>query len=108
MTYKVFIDDCFHYMDESERYALGEFPTLEAAIEASERIVDEYLLSAYSPGLAAQELVASYASFGEDPFIVDTSGAAAGVLFSARAYASRRAKVLCGSMPDQAGGGREL
>ena len=29
MTYKVFVDDNFHYMDESERYALGEYATLE-------------------------------------------------------------------------------
>ena len=107
MTYKVFIDDNFHYMDESERYALGEFPTLAAAIEASEKIVDEYLVSAYTPGLTAQELAASYAAFGEDPFIVDTSGPATGVLFSARSYASRRAEALCAPTPDQAEEARE-
>ena len=95
MAYKVFIDDNFHYMDESERYELGEFPTLEAAIEASKKIVDDYLLSAYRPGMAANELAASYVSFGEDPFIIDTLGKKIGVLFSAWDYASRRSNEMC-------------
>ena len=95
MTYKVLIDDNFHYMDESERYELGAFPTLEAALEASKKVVDDYLLSAYRPGMAASELAASYDSFGEDPFIIDTSGKEVGVLFSAWEYASRRSNEMC-------------
>jgi len=95
MAYKVFIDDNFHYMDESERYELGEFSTLESAIEASKKIVDDYLLSAYRPGITANELAASYVSFGEDPFIIDTSGREVGILFSAWEYASRRANEIC-------------
>jgi hypothetical protein len=27
--YRVMVDDNFHYMDESERYTLGEFKTLD-------------------------------------------------------------------------------
>jgi len=95
MTYKVFIDDNFHYMDESERYQLGEFPNLEAAVEAAKKIVEEYLLSAYRQGITAIELAASYASYGEDPFIIDTSGKDVGVLFSGREYASRRSAEMC-------------
>ena len=47
MRYKVVVDDNFHHMDESKRYVLGEYPTLDAAVEASRDLVDEYLLSAY-------------------------------------------------------------
>jgi hypothetical protein len=95
MTYAVFVDDNFHPMDESERYALGEFETLRAAIEAAQKIVDDYLLSAYQPGMTAQALADSYTSFGEDPFIVETPRQAGGVLFSAWDYARRRCEEIC-------------
>lgn len=95
MTYKVFIDDNFHYMDESERYALGEFPTLDAAIEASKKIVDEYLLSAHKPRISAQDLYVTYTLFGEDPFIIAEPSEGGGVLFSAWDYARRRCNELC-------------
>jgi hypothetical protein len=95
MAYKVLVDDNFHYMDESERYELGVFPTLEAAIEASKKIVDEYLLSAYQPGMTIGALLESYTFFGEDPYIVATAGEATGVLFSARDYARQRCEELC-------------
>jgi hypothetical protein len=97
MAYKVLVDDNYHYMDESERYELGMFPTLAAAIEASQKIVDEFLLSAYQPGMTIGALLESYTFFGEDPFIVPTAGEEGGVLFSARDYAKQRCEELCRS-----------
>lgn len=32
--YEVYVDDNFHFMDESERYKLGAFETCEEAIAA--------------------------------------------------------------------------
>ena len=96
MTYKVLVDDNFHYMDESERYALGEYPTLEEAIEVCKKIVDEYLMSALKPGMTAQELSFSYTSFGEDPFIIAIPATGSGILFSAWDYARQRSRELCG------------
>jgi hypothetical protein len=101
MTFKVLVDDNFHYMDESARYELGEFPTLEAAIEASRRIVDEYLRSAYQPGMTTDALLTSYLLFGEDPFILAPGSAKPGVLFSARDYARRRCEEMCPSAGHQ-------
>jgi hypothetical protein len=95
MGYKVLVDDNFHYMDESERYELGVFPSLEAAIEASKQIVDEYLRSAHQPGMTTEALLTSYLFFGDDPYIVTTAGEATGVLFSARDYARQRCEELC-------------
>jgi hypothetical protein len=100
MTYKVLVDDNFHYMDESERYELGDFSTLDAAIEASAKIVDEYLRSAHKPGMSAQDLFSSYMSFGEDPFILATASQETEVLFSARDYAKRRCDELCVPVQD--------
>lgn len=95
MTYRVMVDDNFHYMDESERYQLGEFATLDAAIAAARKVVDECLESAYTPGMGADELMAGYCQFGEDPFIVAVSEDSAGVPFSGRDYARLRCIEIC-------------
>ena len=94
VTFKVLVDDNFHYMDESERYAAGEFATLDEAIAAAQRIVDEYLASAYKPGMTEDELLASYAMFGDDPFIVTAE--VSGIPFRARDYARQRVAEMCG------------
>jgi len=86
MAFKVMVDDNFHYQDEDERYTYGEFDTLEAAVDACKKIVDEYLRSAYKPGMTAEELYASYQMFGEDPWV---SGAD-GVPFCSWKYAEQR------------------
>jgi hypothetical protein len=46
MRYTLLCDDNFHYMDETERIALGEFESAEAAIAAASRVVDRDLLEA--------------------------------------------------------------
>lgn len=91
--YTVWVDDNFHYMDESNRYELGKYESLAAAIAAAKRIVDEYLLSAYKHGITADQLYHSYVSFGEDPFIIPSEGNE--ILFSAWNYAKARCQELC-------------
>lgn len=66
--YTVFVDDNFHYMDESERYQLGEFKDCASAIAACKRIVDEFLAGCDLDCTPA-ELNHQYVSFGEDPWI---------------------------------------
>lgn len=85
------VDDNFHFMDESERWQLGEFATLEQAIAACRRMVDDCLQSYYKPGMTAEALEAAYRMFGDDPFIpgVDRE------TFSAWSYAAARAKEMC-------------
>ena len=93
MKYTIHVDDNFHYMDEDERYTLGEFDTAEAAIAAARDIVDQYLQSAYKPGISARELYDSYVTFGEDPWISTDDG---DCKFSAWDYAKQRAVQMCG------------
>jgi hypothetical protein len=101
MPFKVIVADNFHYMDESESYEYGTFDSLELAIEAAKRIVDEYLASAYNSSMSAAQLYHSFVSFGEDPYIVAEEGT--GVLFSAWDYARERCAVLCPPDNDSAG-----
>lgn len=87
----VLVNDNYHYHDEEERYQLGEFDTLTAAISACQRLVDEYLDEARedptSSISSAENLFQSYTMFGPDPFIV---GANEHVPFSAWDYAKQR------------------
>jgi hypothetical protein len=88
--FTVYVDDNFHYMDESERYTLGEFDTEAEAIQAAKAIVDEFLESGYSSGVSAKELFDGYKMYGEDPWI-------SGVKFSAWDYARQRCEEMCGT-----------
>jgi len=85
--FEVFVDDNFHYQDESERYKHGEYQTWEEAVATCKQIVDAELLPLYKPGKSAAELYYSYTSFGEDPFI---RPAPHGERFSAWEYARQR------------------
>lgn len=87
-NYTVFVDDNFHYMDESERYLNGKYETEEEALSVCRKIVDDYLLNAYQPDITAKELYESYVCHGEDPFIRGGDGKGTG--FSAWSYAEKR------------------
>ena len=91
MTYSVLVDDNFHFMDESERWQLGEFDTGEEAVAACKRMVDACLEGHYEPGMTAEALETRYKMFGDDPWIEGTGK----VDFSAWDYAAARAKEMC-------------
>ena len=93
MKYTVYIDDNFHYMDESERLKAGDFSSLPKAIAKAKRIVDRSLAEGYKKGMPVEELVRFYVMFGEDPFIV---GGPPKSEFSARDYARTRCEEMCG------------
>jgi hypothetical protein len=94
MSYRVLIDDNFHYMDPEGRSEGKEFRTLEEAVVYCKKIVDDFLISGHRPGMTADELLAQYESFGEDPFVAAGDGI---VHFSARDYATERAHAICGA-----------
>ena len=81
--YKIFIDDNYHYMDESERCAAGSYSSLEEAVEKCKEITIKSLEHFYENGITPENLSAQWAMFGEDPFIVGGDGP---VPFSARKY----------------------
>ena len=93
MPFTVMVADNFHYGDADETYALGNFDNLDTAVSAAMRIVDEYLESAFKPGMTAAELYDSYKSFGEDPYIVPADPDED--RFSAWEYAKQRAAAIC-------------
>jgi hypothetical protein len=103
MPFKVLVDDNFHYMNEAERYELGTYQTLEAALHAARTIVEDYLQSVYEPGMTTDTLLGTYLCFGEDPFIVPTDPGPSKILFSARDYARHRAEEMCRPEPPAPG-----
>ncbi len=95
--YRVFVDDNFHYMDESERFPLGTYNTLEEAIAVCKKRVDDYLLESYTPGMTHARLAEMYFFFGEDPWVsTPPEDHHTGVPFSAYKYASQRITEICG------------
>ena len=95
MTCTVLVDENGHYRDEAERYQHGTFATYDEAVAACQRIVDEFLVAQYQPGMAADDLFRLYTLFGEDPFIRDDGPAASRPIFSAWEYARLRCTLLC-------------
>ncbi len=71
MKYELYVDENYDYMDEDERYKAGEFDTIDEAITAAKKIVDDFLLSVYRkrPYISPEELYAEYKRSGEDPWI---------------------------------------
>jgi len=92
--YRVYVDDNFHFMDEDERWCLGEFSSYEDALVAARKIVEDFFSDA-KPGQTAEELYDGYTGFGDDPFIVAFGGAdQPASLFSAWGYAKHLAGEL--------------
>jgi hypothetical protein len=89
-VYTVFVDDNFHYMDESERYKQGEFTDCASAVAACKKIVDEFLATCGFNRTEA-DLYLQYVTFGEDPWISSDDSECK---FSGWNYARERAKAL--------------
>ena len=73
MKYQIFIDDNFHYMDETERIKGNSYDTYEEAVEEAKKIVDlslrEVRLQSKDPN-DPDELYDRYKDFGDDPFVM--------------------------------------
>ena len=89
--YTVSVDDNFHFMDESERYTLGEFDTYEAAVDACKTIVEEFFDEITPKQVSFRELWEGYMMYGEDPFITPEPE---GCHFSAWDYAKEKCRHL--------------
>lgn len=83
--YTVFVDDNYHPMDGSERYAAGSYASLEEAVNNCKKITISSLRDLYEEEITPEELIAQWAMFGEDPYVF---GGAGGVPFSARKFIS--------------------
>jgi hypothetical protein len=92
LKYEVYVDDNFHYMDESERYSAGLFDSWEAAEAKCRLIVDDFLRANYKEGMLADQLLSQYRLYGEDPWIRPSGDDRT---FSAWDYAAARCEEMC-------------
>lgn len=60
LPWAVYVDDNFHYMDESERLLHGRFASLEEALTACMAITQS----------SVEEHGTGYTNFGEDPWVM--------------------------------------
>jgi hypothetical protein len=76
---------------------VGDFDTLEGAIAASKRTIDNALLREHTAGMTGDELFAKFQAFGELPCIfLSEDKTLSGLGFNALTYAKQRAGELCG------------
>ena len=93
LKYELYVDDNYYYMDEDERYKAGDFDSLDDAITAAKKIVDDFLLSVYRkrPGISPEELYTEYKRSGEDPWIHPNYSS-----YNSWDYAEYRCNEICG------------
>lgn len=89
-TYSVYVDDNYSLPPDDGRYKLGDFATLEDAVAACKREVDEFLKAHLQLELTAEKRYEYYTHFGPDPFIVTDDPVAGNPAFSAWSYAKER------------------
>lgn len=95
MSFIVYVDDNYHYMDPDSRYIAGEFETWEEAVTLAKKIVDESIAAAIEGGATPAEALDNYKHFGEDPWISGSGEIPEGApSFSAWSYAEERAVEL--------------
>lgn len=92
--YRVLVDDNFRYEREDERWEAGRYGDYDAAVAKCIRIVDECLEEAFEPGMRAEQLLATYKHYGEDPWIAGDAPPGR-ERFSAWEYAAERAMAMC-------------
>jgi hypothetical protein len=83
--FKVIVDDNYHHADESDRYTVGSYASLEEALDKCKEITVKSLKHFYEKGITPEKLSAQWAMFGEDPYIFTGKGS---VPFSARKFVS--------------------
>lgn len=101
--YIVYIDDNFHYMDESERIKIGDYDDCQSAIVVCKTMGDKFLAGCDS-NCTADEMFKHYTSCGEDPWIASKNQ---DCKFSAWDYAKDDGRVLItGGCPADFHGGK--
>jgi len=92
-TFRVLIDDFFHYMDEEYRVAGPRFSSYEEAVAWCRVCVDSSLKNCYEPGMSVDDLLAKYKRYGDDPFVIPQPAGAPP--WSAWSYAAAAARRIC-------------
>lgn len=82
---------------ENQLRRIGEYATLEEAVAASKRAIDEFLLSEFKAGMTAAELNAQYQEFGEVPCVFRDDGLTMSIPgFNHWQYCNARCLEICG------------
>jgi hypothetical protein len=94
--YRVNVDDNFHYMNEDERWVLGEYATYEEALAAAKKMVEGFFEDS-EPGMNPAEAYEAYTMGGDDPWIEAFGGSTPPeTRFSAWGYAKELSERLFG------------
>lgn len=87
VSFKVYVDDNGHFMDEDSRWEAGPYSSYEEALAKCHRIVKINVEEFMEPGATAEEAYSKYLMFGDDPWIDVTPEGL--TRFSARDFAKQ-------------------
>ena len=99
--YHLRVYDNYHYGDDSEAYDYGQFETYDLALIAAKKEVESCLRHEYKRGMSEEELLVSFAFYGEDPIIIPSEPDKE--RFSARDYAHEIAGKICSELKARMG-----
>jgi hypothetical protein len=91
MTYSIVVIDNYH-IDEPGMYEKESYVDLELAQARAREIVDEFLLSAVTPGMSAEGLWSQWVYFGDNPIVC--GGDTTSVNFDAWVYVKERCQAM--------------
>ena len=94
MKFHLRIFDKYHHWDEASSYDHGEFESYEDAVIDAKKIVEEFFEGECKPGITAEDLMASFAMYGEEPVVLPDKPKN-GIRFSPGDYAETYVKELC-------------
>jgi hypothetical protein len=82
---------------EKQLRRIGDYATLEEAVAASKRAIDEFLLREFKAEMTAAQLYAQYQEFGEVPCVFRDDGLTMSIPgFNHWQYANARCLEICG------------
>lgn len=94
MKFHLRIFDNNHHWDETSSYDHGSYETYEDAVIEAKKIVEEFFKDECKQGITADDLMASFAMYGEEP-VVFPDEPKNGNRFSSRNYAEEYVNEIC-------------
>ncbi len=94
----LFVEGLSKYREPDKQIRrIGDYDTIEEAVAASKRTIDDFLLREYQQGASADELYEKYQRFGEVPCIFRDDNQTISVSgFNHWEYAKARCAEICG------------
>ncbi len=93
--YKIYLEEDYWFQDDPELLSAGKviYETYEEALRECKRMIDDFLIRNYKPGMTVDELYNLYLQFSDEPYIIPRGE---NNQFSHSKYAKEQCVEICG------------